>query len=91
MKHFNGELKSKDELQKYTKEQLIDMYWDMGENNKKFMKYLFEATPEEFVKLKIFYKVINGEFDPLIEKIKKQIDKKLEGKKYEKKRIRRKN
>ena len=61
MNGFNSKLKSKDELQKFTKEELIDMYWQLGENYNKFMEIIFNATQEEFKSLKLFYKLMNEE------------------------------
>ncbi len=60
MKGFNSPLTSKKQLEKYTKEQLIDMYFEMVETHKKFINIIFAATPKEFEDMKTFYNIINN-------------------------------
>lgn len=60
MKGFNSPLTSKEQLKDYTKEQLIDMYFEMCENDKNFIDYIFKATPKEFEDMKTFYNIINN-------------------------------
>lgn len=60
MTGFNSPLKSKEQLEKYTKEQLMDMYFEMVETHKKFINIIFTATPKEFEELKTFYNIINN-------------------------------
>lgn len=58
MKGFNSPLTSKEQLKDYTKEQLIDMYFEMCENDKIFMDYIFKSSPKEFEEMKFFYNLI---------------------------------
>lgn len=60
MKGFNSPLTSKEQLKDYTKEQLIDAYFDMSQNNKKFIDLMLNMTSKEFEDMKVFYKVINN-------------------------------
>lgn len=59
MKGFNSPLTSKEQLKDYTKEQLIDVCFEMAENHKKYINIVFNATPKEFEDMKTFYNIIN--------------------------------
>ena len=60
MRGFNSPLTSKEQLKDYTKEQLIDMCFEMCENDKIFMDYIFKASPKEFEEMKFFYNLIKN-------------------------------
>ena len=58
MKGFNSPLTSKEQLEKYTKEQLVDMLFESSENIKRFTDWLVKASPEEIEDMKLFFKII---------------------------------
>ena len=59
MKGFNSPLTSKEQLKDYTKEQLVDAYFELSQNHKKFIDLIFNMTAKEFEDMKIFYKLFN--------------------------------
>jgi hypothetical protein len=60
MKGFNSPLTSKEQLKDYTKEQLIDAYFELSQNHKKLIDIIFNMTAKEFEDMKIFYNIINN-------------------------------
>lgn len=60
MKGFNSPLTSKEQLKDYTKEQLIDAYFELSQNNKKFIDLIFNMNAKEFEDMKTFYNIINN-------------------------------
>lgn len=59
MKGFNSPLTSREQLKDYTKEQLIDEFFELSQNHKKLIEIIFNMTAKEFEDMKIFYKLIN--------------------------------
>ena len=60
MKGFNSPLTSKEQLKDYTKEELIDSYFELSQNHKKLIDIVFNMTAKEFEDMKIFYNIINN-------------------------------
>lgn len=60
MKGFNSPLTSKEQLKDYTKEELIDFYFELSQNHKKLIDIVFNMTAKEFEDMKIFYNIINN-------------------------------
>lgn len=60
MKGFNSPLTSKEQLKCYTKEELIDAYFELSQNHKKLIDIIFNMTAKEFEDVKIFYNIINN-------------------------------
>lgn len=63
MKGFNSPLTSKEQLKDYTKEELIDSYFELSQNYKKFIDLIFNMNAKEFEDMKTFYRIINEYFD----------------------------
>ena len=57
MRGFNSPLTSKSQLEKFTKQQLIDMYWYKCEDDKEFLDRLENMSFEEFEKMKYTIKI----------------------------------
>lgn len=62
MKGFNSPLTSKEQLKDYTKEELIDSYFELSQNHKKFIDIIFNMTAKEFEDMKKFYNILNIAF-----------------------------
>lgn len=60
MKGFNSPLTSKEQLKDYTKEELIDSYFELLQNYKKFINLIFNMNAKEFEDMKTFYNIINN-------------------------------
>ena len=60
MKGFNSPLTSKEQLKDYTKEELIDSYFELSQNHKKFIDLIFNMNAKEFEDMKTFYNIINN-------------------------------
>ena len=60
MKGFNSPLTSKEQLKEYTKEQLIDAYFELSQSHKKLIDIIFNMTAKEFEDIKTFYNIINN-------------------------------
>lgn len=60
MKGFNSPLTSKEQLKDYTKEELIDSYFELSQNYKKFIDLIFNMNAKEFEDMKTFYNIINN-------------------------------
>lgn len=60
MKGFNSPLTSKEQLKDYTKEELIDSYFELSQNHKKFIDLIFNMNAKEFEDMKNFYNIINN-------------------------------
>ena len=59
---FNGKLTSKQDLEKLSKQELIDNYWATIEQNKEFITMIFNSSKEDFEKMKDFWNfLIKGE------------------------------
>lgn len=59
---FNGKLNSKKDLEKLSKQELIDNYWATIEQNKEFITTIFNSSKEDFEKMKDFWNfLIKGE------------------------------
>lgn len=56
---FNSPLTSKEQLKDYTKEQLVDAYFELSQNHKKLIDIIFNMTAKEFEDIKTFYNLIN--------------------------------
>lgn len=60
MKGFNSPLTLKEQLKDYTKEELIDSYFELSQNHKKFIDLIFNMNAKEFEDMKTFYNIINN-------------------------------
>ena len=60
MKGFNSPLTSKEQLKDYTKKELIDFYFELSQNHKKFIDLIFNMNAKEFEDMKTFYNIINN-------------------------------
>ena len=60
MKGFNSPPTSKEQLKDYTKEELIDSYFELSKNHKKFIDLIFNMNAKEFEDMKTFYNIINN-------------------------------
>ena len=60
MKGFNSPLTSKEQLKDYTKAELIDSYFELSQNYKKFIDLIFNMNATEFEDMKTFYNIINN-------------------------------
>ena len=52
---FNGRLKSKKDLEKLSKQELIDNYWATIEQNQELITMIFKANKKDFEKMKDFW------------------------------------
>ena len=44
-----GSIESKEQLQEYSREQLIDMFWNTLENNRNFIEFIVNSTDEQLL------------------------------------------
>ena len=44
-----GNIENKEQLQEYSKEQLIDMLWNTFENNRNFIEFIVNSTDEQLL------------------------------------------
>lgn len=44
-----GSIENKEQLQEYSKEQLIDMFWNILENNRNVIEFIVNSTDEQLL------------------------------------------
>ena len=44
-----GNIENKEQLQEYSKEQLIDMFWNTLENNRNVIEFIVNSTDEQLL------------------------------------------
>lgn len=67
MQGFNAPLTSKEQLEKYTKEQLMDMYWDYTKDVNSLLDHLLNCSDKERNEMKSFFNAMKQ-----VEKMEKQ-------------------
>ena len=60
---FNGQLKSKKDLERLSKKELVDSYWATIEQNKELVTMIFKANEQDFEKMKDFWFFLIKESD----------------------------